>query len=101
MKESVTISIEADVLEIARAEVRAGDVASVSAAIERALTAHKHRKDKLPLSERDRLNALREALELSDAEHGPLSEEMEAWGIRELRRAFRDRSLTSEGADSL
>ncbi len=75
MKERVTISVEPDALEMARAEVRAGEASSLSAAIEKALRA------------RGKLHALKEAVELAEAEHGPVSKEMEEWAISELRRA--------------
>jgi hypothetical protein len=85
MKETETISVEADVLEIARAAVEAGEVPSVSVAVERALTAHVPKDEQS--SKEDKLRALREAIELSEAEHGPVSDELKAWGMAELERA--------------
>lgn len=78
MKERVTISVEPDALEGVRAEVREGKAPNLSAAVEKALRAC------------GRSQALREALELSDAEHGPISKEAEEWGRRELERALRE-----------
>jgi post-segregation antitoxin (ccd killing protein) len=83
MKERVTISVDSEALETARAEVRAGRAANLSAAVEEALWARSKRE------------ALREALELSDAEHGPISKEAEEWGRRELERAFRETSSST------
>lgn len=83
MKERVTISVEPDALEAARAEVRAGTAPNLSVAVERALRA------------RSKSQALKEALDLSDAEHGPISEEAEEWGRRELERAFREISSST------
>ncbi len=83
MKERVTISIEPAALERARAEVEAGSAPNLSVAIERALTA------------RGKTQALREALELSDAIHGPISKEEEEWGRKELDRAFREISSST------
>ena len=84
MKERVTISVEPDALEAARAEVSAGDAPNLSVAVERALRAQGKRQ------------ALREALELSDAEHGPISKEAEEWGRREMRRAIREISSSTQ-----
>lgn len=83
MKERVTISIEPEVLEAARAEVQAGRAANLSAAVEGALR------------ERSKTQALREALDLSDAVHGPISKEAEEWGRKELERAFREMSSST------
>jgi hypothetical protein len=83
MKERVTISVEPEALERARAEVKAGRAPNLSVAVERALRA------------RSKSQALREALELSDAEHGPISQEKEEWGRRELERAFREISSST------
>lgn len=83
MKERVTVSIEPDVLEAARAEVRAGRAANLSAAVEDALR------------EQSKTQALREALDLSDAVHGPISKEAEEWGRKELERAFREISFST------
>jgi hypothetical protein len=78
MKERVTISVEPEALEIARAEVKAGQAPNLSAAVEGALRA------------RGRSQALREAVELAEREHGPVSEEMKEWAIKELERARRE-----------
>ncbi len=83
MKERVTISVEPDALEAARAEVKTGRAPNLSVAVERALLA------------RTRTEALREALELSDAIHGPISKEAEEWGRKELERAFREISSST------
>lgn len=76
MKERVTISVEPDALEIARAEVRAGKAPSVSAAVEEALRA------------RGKRQAIREYVELWEEEFGPISEEDSKWARKELERAF-------------
>lgn len=83
MKERVTISVEPDALAGARAEVEAGRAPNLSAAVERALRAT------------SKTQALREALELSDAIHGPIGEEAEAWGRKELERAFQEMSFST------
>ena len=85
MKERVTISVEPDALADARAAVEAGKVPSLSAAIEEALRLTSKRQ------------ALKEALELSEAEHGPISEEAREWARKERERAAREiSSLTQE-----
>ena len=83
MKERVTVSVEPEALEAARAEVEDGRAPNLSVAIERALL------------ERRRSEALREALELVEAEHGPISREAEEWGRRELERAYRETSSST------
>ncbi len=83
MKERVTISVDPEALEDVRAEVSAGGAPSLSAAVESALRA------------RSKAQALREALELAEAEHGPVSEEKEEWAIRELMRASREASSST------
>ena len=85
MKERVTISVDPEALEVARAEVRVGTASSVSDAVEQALLARSKRV------------ALREALELAEAEHGPISEEAKEWGRREVERAFREISSSTRG----
>ncbi len=85
MKERVTISVDPQALEVARTEVRTGAASSVSEAVERALLARSKRV------------ALREALELAEAEHGPISEEAKEWGRREVERAFREISSSTRG----
>ncbi len=83
MKERITISVEPEALERARAEVEAGVAPNLSAAVEWALRAN------------GKAQALREALELSDAIHGPISREAEEWGRKELDRAFREMSSST------
>ena len=83
MKERVTISVEAEVLARVRAEVEAGTAPNLSAAVERALRAN------------GKSQVLKEALELSDAIHGPVSKEAEEWGQKELERAFRETSSST------
>ena len=85
MKERVTISVDPEALEVARAEVRSGTASSVSEAVERALLASSKRL------------ALREALDLAEAEHGPISEEAKEWATRELRRVARETSSSTPG----
>ena len=82
MKERVTISVEAEALEIARAEVASGQAPNLSAAVEGALRA------------RGKARALKETIELVEEMHGPASEEMKEWAIQELRRA-RQETLSS------
>jgi Arc/MetJ-type ribon-helix-helix transcriptional regulator len=76
MKERITISVEPEVVQIAREDVEAGRAPSVSAAVEEAVRA------------RGRSQALRDAVRLSEAEHGPISEEAKEWARKELERAF-------------
>lgn len=80
MKERVTISVESDALQTARAEVESGRAPNLSAAVERALL------------ERRKSEAVREGLELWEAEHGPIGEKAEEWAEKELDRAFREAS---------
>lgn len=74
MKERVTISVEPEAIEVARAEVEAGRAPNVSAAVEEALKA------------RGRKQGLREALDLWEAEFGPISEEAKEWARKEMLR---------------
>jgi Arc/MetJ-type ribon-helix-helix transcriptional regulator len=83
MKERVTISVEPNALEAVRAEVESGMAPNLSAAVEEALLAHR------------RSEALREAVKLSEAEHGPIGEEAEEWARRELERAFQEMSSST------
>jgi Arc/MetJ-type ribon-helix-helix transcriptional regulator len=83
MKERITISVEPEALETARAEVKAGRAPSVSAAVEGMLIAQSRRQ------------ALKELLDEMDAEYGPLTEEEEEWGRRELDRAFGELSSST------
>lgn len=77
MKERVSISLEPEALKAVRAEVETGKAPNLSAAIEQALRRY------------NKTQALREALELSDAIHGPIAEEAKEWGRKEMERAFR------------
>jgi Arc/MetJ-type ribon-helix-helix transcriptional regulator len=79
MKKRITISVEPEVVEIARDEVEAGRAPNVSAAIEDAVVS------------RMRSRALREALELSEAEHGPIGEEAMEWARKEMTRVRAER----------
>jgi Arc/MetJ-type ribon-helix-helix transcriptional regulator len=81
MKERVTISVEPELLEDVRAEVAAGEAPNVSAAIEEALRVNSRRR------------ALRESLDLLEAEYGPIEKEAEEWARRELART--DREISS------
>jgi Arc/MetJ-type ribon-helix-helix transcriptional regulator len=83
MKKRITISVEPEVVEIAREDVEAGRAPTVSAAIEDAVVSRK------------RSLALQEALELSEAEHGPIGEEAMRWAQKELERAFAERAAHS------
>ena len=83
MKERVTISVESEALETARAEVKSGRAPNLSAAVERALL------------ERRKSEAVREGVELWEAQHGPIGEEAEEWAERELDRAFQDASSST------
>ncbi len=83
VKERVSISIEPEALKTVRAEVEAGKAPSLSAAIEQALLRH------------NKTQALREALALSDAMHGPITEEAREWGRKEMERAFKEMSSST------
>ena len=74
MKERVTISIEPEALEEARADVESGRAPNLSAAVESSLTREKKRQ------------AMREAIALWKEEFGPIDEEAKAWARRELDR---------------
>lgn len=79
MKERVTISVEPEVLQIARDDVEAGRAESVSGAVEDAVKA------------RARKRALREALDMWEEEFGPISEEARQWAKEEMTRVRRER----------
>lgn len=79
MKKRITISVEPEVVEIAKEDVEVGRAANVSAAIEDAVVS------------RRRSRALREALELSEAEHGPIGEEAMEWAKKEMARVRAER----------
>lgn len=83
MKERVTVSIEPEALAIARLEVKAGQAPNLSAAVEEALRAH------------GRSQALREAVELAEEMHGPVSEEKKEWALKELKRARQEISSST------
>lgn len=83
MKERVTISVEPEVVQIARDEVEAGRAANVSAAFEEAVRA------------RGRRRALREALDLWEEEFGPISEEAREWARREWKRVLQETSSST------
>ena len=87
MKERVTISVDPEVVQIAREDVEAGRAATVSGAIEDAVVARK------------RSRGLREAIELWEEEFGPISEEAHLWARKELRRAFGEKRSSSTRAD--
>jgi hypothetical protein len=74
MKERVTISVEPEVIQIAREDVEAGRATSVSGAMEDAVKARARRR------------ALREALAMREAEFGPIGEEARAWAKKEMAR---------------
>lgn len=76
MKERVTISVEQEALDAARAEVEAGRAPNLSAAVEKALVRAKKRQ------------AMREAVALWEEEFGPIKEEAREWARRELDRAW-------------
>jgi Arc/MetJ-type ribon-helix-helix transcriptional regulator len=79
MKERVTISVEPEVIQIAREDVEAGRAANVSAAVEEAVKARARRR------------ALREALAMREEEFGPIPEEERAWAKKEMGRVRAER----------
>jgi len=83
MKERVTISVEPEVIQIARDQIKAGEAANVSAAFEEALKA------------RGRKQALREALDMWEEEFGPIGEEAKEWAREEMARARREISSST------
>ncbi len=83
MKERITISVEPEALETVRAEVKQGRAPSVSAAVEEILIAQSRRQ------------ALKELLDYLDDKYGPLTEEEEEWGRKELDRAFGELSSST------
>lgn len=88
MKKRITISVEPEVVEIAKEDVETGRAPTVSAAIEDAIVSRK------------RSRALREALELSEAEHGPIGEEAMEWARKEMARVREERRKRREGRSS-
>jgi hypothetical protein len=85
MKERVTISVEPEVIRMARDEVESGRAPNVSAAFEEAVKA------------RGRRRALREALDLWEEEFGPIGEEAREWAQKEARRVFGRDSSSMQG----
>ncbi len=85
MKERVTISIQPEALEQARADVEAGRAPNLSAAVEKALVREK------------RHQAMREAVVLWEEEFGPISEEAREWARKELERAWGEISSSTQG----
>ena len=82
MKERVTISVQPEALEGARADVEAGTAPNLSAAVEKRLTKEKKRQ------------AMREAIALWEEEFGPIPEEAREWARREMSRV-RNRGSSS------
>jgi Arc/MetJ-type ribon-helix-helix transcriptional regulator len=76
MKERVTISVEPQALEEARADVESGRAPNLSAAVESLLTREKKRQ------------AMREAVALWEEEFGPIGEEAREWARKELKRVW-------------
>jgi post-segregation antitoxin (ccd killing protein) len=85
MKERVTISVEPEALEVARAAVEAGRAPNLSAAVEKSLTREKKRQ------------AMREYIALWEEEFGPISEEAREWARKELERAWGEISSSTRG----
>lgn len=83
MKERVTISVEPEVIQIARDQVESGQAANVSAAFEEALKAQ------------GRKQALRAALDMWEEEFGPIGEEAREWARREMKRAQQEISSST------
>jgi post-segregation antitoxin (ccd killing protein) len=83
MKERVTISVDPEALEGARADVETGRAPNLSAAVERSLTREKKRQ------------AMREAIALWEEEFGPISEEAREWARTELERAWAEISSST------
>ncbi len=78
-KERVTISVEPEVIQIAREDVEADRAVTVSGAIEDAVVSRK------------RSRALREALDMWEDEFGPIDEEARAWAKKEMARVRAER----------
>lgn len=54
--------------------------------------------EQIPVADSDpKRQALREALDLLDAEHGPIGKEAEEWASKELARAFLEISSSMPG----
>jgi Arc/MetJ-type ribon-helix-helix transcriptional regulator len=84
MKERITISVEPDAIEIARAEVKAGRAPNVSAAVERSLRRSAKRQ------------AIKEYVAMWEEEFGPIGEEAEEWARKELLRAWGEISSSTQ-----
>jgi hypothetical protein len=84
MKERITISIEPEAIEIARAEVEQGRAPNLSAAIERLV-----RKEA-------RHQSIREWVRMWEKEFGPIREEEREWARRELMRAWSEISSSTQ-----
>jgi post-segregation antitoxin (ccd killing protein) len=85
MKERVTISVDPEALEAARADVEAGRAPNLSAAVEKALTRQK------------RHQAMREYVELWEEEFGPIGEEAREWARKELEMVWGEISSSTQG----
>jgi len=72
MKEWVTVSVEPEALEGARAEVESGRAPNLSVAVERSLISATQRR------------AMREYVEMWETDFGPISEEAREWARKEL-----------------
>lgn len=83
MKERVTISVELEALEAARAEVEAGRAPNLSAAVEEALVRAKRRR------------AMQEFVADWEEEFGPIGEEAREWARKELERAWGELSSST------
>ncbi len=83
MKERVTISVEPEALEVARADVESGRAPNLSAAVEKALVRAKRRQ------------AMREYVELWEEEFGPIGEEAREWARKELERVWGESSSST------
>lgn len=83
MKERVTISVEPEAIDIARAEVEAGRAPNLSAAVERSLWRDAKRQ------------AIKEAVEMWEEEFGPIGEEAREWARRELLKAWSEISSST------
>lgn len=83
MKERVTVSVELEALDAARAEVEAGRAPNLSAAVEEALMRAKRRR------------AMQEFVADWEEEFGPISEEAREWARKELERAWGELSSST------
>lgn len=76
MKEQVTISVEPEALDFARAEVDSGRAPNLSVAVEESLRAAKKRQ------------AMRELVADWEEEFGAVGEEVREWARKELLKAW-------------